>query len=95
MVEAASLQVDMRENEPSCESQLSSKVTSESYPIAQPLATILQKAVQIETNDGVSVINANYKSSKNVELVLEPIEDALQNIIRNCFVAMDEMFFYT
>mmetsp|Transcript_12407 Transcript_12407/g.18792 ORF Transcript_12407/g.18792 Transcript_12407/m.18792 type:complete len:887 (+) Transcript_12407:81-2741(+) len=95
MVEAASARVEVGEDEPSHESQLSSKVASESYPIAQPLVTILRAAVKPEANTSVGAVGSNGSGGKNVEIILETVEDALQNIIRNCFVAMDEMFFYT
>lgn len=95
MVEEASTGLEGREDETTCGSQVSSKVTSESYPIAQPLVAILQEAVQVRNEANDSVADRNSSSSESVEVVLETVEDALQNIIRNCFVAMDEMFFYT
>ena len=65
-----------------------SQVSSERYPTTQPLATILRKVVQVDTSQSTS-------NNENIEVVRESVEDALRNVFRNCFVAMDEMYFST
>jgi hypothetical protein len=68
----------------------SSHVASEKYPISQPLATILRAVVPINNgNDG------NDYGSDNFEVLKESVENALHSLIRNCFVAIDAMYFYT
>ncbi len=72
----------------------SSHVSSASYPIAQPLATILKAAIPNADKD---TNGAAATRKDNIKLVVdrESQEDALQHFIRNCFVAMDNVFFST
>lgn len=72
----------------------SSYVNSEEYPISQPLATILCSSVYVNT-DNEDDYYLSLHTKNNIEVVKESVEDALHNLIRNCFVAMDEMYFYT
>ena len=85
-----------------------SHVTSASYPIAQPLATILHAAIDNEShinnneshnNDDNSAKNADADAdvdvTVDVTVDVESQRDALQHLIRNCFVAMDDVFFST
>lgn len=60
-------------------------VSSANYPIAQPLATILNSVIEAE----------KLPSSLNLDIEVEPASDALQHFINNCFVAMDNVFFST
>jgi hypothetical protein len=83
---------DVEENPDSTAQEASSsQVSCESYPISQPLAAILRRVIQSDDSSSTNTSNMN----GNVEIVRESVEDALQNVIRNCFTAMDEMYFYT
>ena len=64
-----------------------SHVSSASYPIAQPLATILKVAI-----DGQK---QQQPQGNDKQIDVESKEDALQHFIRNSFVAMDDMYFAT
>ncbi len=74
-------------------------VSSACYPIAQPLATILQAATSANANgasaNSTSDSNPTTSSSSTLELDAESQADALQHLINNSFVAMDDMYFAT
>lgn len=65
-----------------------SKVTSASYPLSKPLAEILQRAIVAKGQD-------QSNASQCIYVVKERAENALQELIRNCFVAIDDVFFST
>jgi len=88
--------MDANSNASHDESKKQSQVSSESYPISQPLATILRIAVQLDDDDDCNSSPSSPSTSiSNITVIRDSAQDALQNIIRNCFVAMDEMYFYT
>ena len=68
-----------------------SQVVCDTYPVAQPLATILN---QIYVMDQDHASN-DTETGDTIQVVRGSVEDALQNLIRNFFVAMDEMNFYS
>ncbi len=70
-----------------------SHVASEKYPISQPLATILRAVVPVNHESDEN--NRNNTGSDNFEVLKESVEDALHSLIRNCFIAIDGMYFYT
>ena len=65
-----------------------SKVSSASYPLSKPLAEILQRAI-VSTGQGES------NTSHCIHVEKERAENALQELVRNCFVAIDDVFFST
>ena len=84
----------------------SSHISSESYPISQPLATILRQVYKVNSSSSSSstlsssavvVGEADVKMNNEIKvsLVRDSVEEALRSIIQNCFVAMDEMYFAT
>jgi hypothetical protein len=64
-----------------------SQVVCDTYPVAQPLATIYVMDQDHASNDT--------ETGDTIQVVRGSVEDALQNLIRNFFVAMDEMNFYS
>jgi hypothetical protein len=80
------------------ESQEQDKVSSAFYPISQPLVAILRLALNdeestndVNTNDGID----SPILSKQHSIERAPLEKALEQLLRNAFVAMDSMFFST
>ena len=69
-------------------------VSSESYPISQPLATILHEVSKIDSSSKATTTSAPPKTT-TMSVLRENVEDALRSVIQNCFVAMDEMYFAT
>lgn len=67
-----------------------SHVSSASYPIAQPLATILKAAI-----DGQQQEQHKQLPQQENQIDVESKADALQHFVRNSFVAMDDMYFAT
>jgi hypothetical protein len=76
-----------------------SHVSSANYPIAQPLATILKASSQDLERQSKKVDEQQQQqpSSEDFDLDFdrESQSDALQHLVRNCFVAMDNVFFST
>jgi len=75
-----------------------SHVSSASYPIAQPLATLLNVAISNEV--GISLENEDEHSTESkvlppMEIEVESKSEALQHFIQNCFLAIDDVLFST
>jgi len=72
-----------------------SHVSSASYPIAQQLATLLNTAISEEAAKEKCNDDNDNSRLPPLEIDVECKADALQHFIRNCFVAMDDVFFST
>lgn len=70
-------------------SKKQSHVVQASYPITQPLASILQAAIASKVN-GVKDV-----SSPKLHIQKESLESGFERLIRNCFVAIDDLYFAT
>ena len=79
----------MNEAQPSSPSQ----VVCETYPVAQPVATILNQVYVMDQDNASNETDAG--DEETIQFVRDSVKDALQNLIRNCFVAMEEMYFYS
>jgi hypothetical protein len=65
-----------------------SHVSQASYPITQPLASILQAAI-------ASKVNFTKDVTPNIHIQKESVESGFEKLIRNCFVAIDDLYFAT
>ena len=72
----------------------SSLVSSAQYPIPQPLSSILRAVLTKGSESTSSSCRVEKKTSLEcIKFVKESMEDSLENLIRNCFVAVDDMYF--
>jgi hypothetical protein len=65
-----------------------SHVSQASYPITQPLASILQTVI-------TSKVNFTKDVAPNIHIQKESVESGFEKLIRNCFVAIDDVYFAT
>jgi|AntRauTorckE5430_2_1112549.scaffolds.fasta_scaffold64884_1 hypothetical protein len=73
-----------------------SHVSSARYPIAQPLATLLNVAIRKEVV--IPVENEEHSIDDELpplEIDVESKSDALKHFIQNCFLAIDDVLFST
>ena len=79
------------------EAQEIDKVSTAYYPISQPLVTILRVALSEKDKDnGTETINVDTSLlRRHTTIERDSLEQAMEQLLRNAFVAMDSMFFST
>jgi hypothetical protein len=85
----------IEDNANEAQSSSPSQVVCETYPVAQPLATILNQVYVMDQDHASNETETETGDEETIQVVRDSVEDALQNLVRNCFVAMDEMYFYS
>ena len=74
-----------------------SHVSSASYPISQPLATILRTVVAAKATDADANVDADIDNSGSSEIIIETetLETAFQALVSNSLSAIDTTYFST
>ena len=74
-----------------------SHVSSASYPISQPLATILRTVVAAKATDADANVDADIDNSSSAEITIETetLETAFQALVSNSLSAIDTTYFST
>lgn len=74
-----------------------SHVSSASYPISQPLATILRTVVAAKSKGANANVDANIDNSSSAEITIETetLETAFQALVSNSLSAIDTTYFST